>query len=302
MGDAVFAAPYDFPVLFADMNLPRSRNARIGFVMLAALVVAMVDGLTGSEIRVYPFYFVPIALAARLGGRKVAIVTALMCTLLWIVSNVSGGTKFSSEWIWVWNATVQGSAFLFVALLLAQLHAAVQRERNSAHSDALTGLLNTRAFNARAPALVSLCRRDHSPLVIAYVDLDNFKKVNDTRGHARGDEILRIAARLMQSNLRASDLLARFGGDEFAALLPKVSIDGARELLERLRQAFEIAMRAENCDVTVSIGAVVFDPVPETLEEAIREADSVMYTVKKAGKNRVMVVHSAGVGRSQAHR
>ena len=270
-------------------NLPRSRFAQTLVVVLLALMVALVDFETGSEIRFYPFYFLPIALAASAIGRRGAYLTALLCTVLWFVSNFFGGTQYSSAWIWLWNTAIEASAYTVVAALVSQLHDSMLHERDSARIDSLTGLLNIRAFHERAPGLIGLCYRDSKPIVMAYIDLDNFKHVNDTQGHQRGDEILRIAARIIKSNLRATDLLGRLGGDEFVALLPNASAEAAAETLDRLRAGIESWMRSERCNVTASIGAVAFQQAPTSLEAVIAAADDAMYAVKHAGKNRVQV-------------
>ena len=271
------------------MNILRTLPGKVTAIVLLALSVAAVDYSTGSEIRVYPFYFLPIALTASVIGRRGAYLTALLCTILWFVSNALGGMHYSSQWIWLWNGMVEGSAYLVVATLVSKLQETLQRERDSARTDTLTGLLNVRAFHERAPALIGLCHRESSPVVMAYIDLDNFKKVNDVEGHQRGDEILRIAAQIIRSSLRTTDLLARFGGDEFVVLLPNASTEAAAETLERLRESIESSMRAERCDVTASIGAVAYQHAPISLEEVIRAADSTMYDAKRSGKNRVQV-------------
>ena len=279
------------------LHLPRSRFAQVTVIVLLALMVALLDFATGSEVKIYPFYFLPIALAASGIGRRSAFLTSLLCTILWFAANFLSSTQYSapwispisSPWIWLWNSAIQAIAFMVVATLVSQLHESLQHERDYARADNLTGLLNARAFHERAPELIGLCRRESQPMVIAYIDLDHFKQVNDTQGHQRGNEIICIAARIIQSNLRTTDLLARYGGDEFVALLPNSSTEAARETLDRLRASIESSMRSERCHVTVSIGAVAFEHVPNSLEEVIGAADDAMYAVKHSGKNRVQV-------------
>jgi diguanylate cyclase (GGDEF)-like protein len=274
---------------FMKLNLPRSRIVQILVTVLLALIVTMIDFETSNEIRLYPFYFLPIAFAASTIGRRGAFLTSLLCTILWFVSNFFGDTYFSSPWIWLWNTAIEASAYLIVAALVSRLHESLLHERDAARVDSLTGLLNLRAFHERAPDLIGLCHRESQPVVLAYIDLDHFKQVNDTQGHQRGDEVLRVAARIIRSNLRATDLLGRFGGDEFVALLPNSSAEAATETLDRLRASIESWMRSERCNVTASIGAVAFQHAPSSLEAVIGAADEAMYTVKHSGKNRVQV-------------
>lgn len=270
------------------MPFPGRLATATGIVALM-LLVAVVDVFSGSEIRVYPLYFVPIALTARRFPGRAVYSAAALCAMVWTVSNAPGLTPYSTPWVWVWNAFVQAVAFMLVAWLVAHLQDALARASDSARADNLTGLRNSRAFHEQAPLLVELCRRLEQPLVLAYVDLDGFKQVNDRQGHARGDEILGLASRVMRDGLRASDLLARIGGDEFAALLPNATEAGAGEILERLCGDIEASMHAAGCAVTASIGAIAADPAPKDWEAMLRDADGLMYRVKAAGKNRVAV-------------
>lgn len=266
-----------------------SFGRRLALVLGLAVLVAFCDHRTGTELRFAPFYFVPISLAAHWFGQRSALLVSALCTVLWFISNLLSGVRYSSDWIWVWNTAAEASAFFFVAALVARLGEALMQEHASARKDVLTGLPNARAFHEQAPPLVALCRRDAYPVAFAFIDLDNFKEVNDTHGHARGDTILRIAAKTMLSTLRESDLVARFGGDESVALLPNSTPETTSEVLERLRQTIETRMKAEGCRVTASIGAVVCPHAPDNMKVLLHAADNLMYDVKNAGKNRICI-------------
>lgn len=268
---------------------PHSKPFRFTLIIFLLAGVAFADYLTGSEVRVYPFYFVPIALAALSFGLSIALFTSILCTALWVVSNFLGGTTFSSGWIWLWNAMAQGISFVSIALLVSRLKTSMDNERALARIDNLTGLLNKRAFDERAPAIIALCKRESRPVALAYIDLDQFKEVNDTQGHQEGDEVLCIVAETMKSSLRQNDLTARLGGDEFAVLLQYASIKELTHTLERLRANIEARMRARQCSVTASIGVAAYHRAPDSLQDLIQSADAIMYTAKKTGKNRVHV-------------
>lgn len=276
--------------------LPRTAAGQL--VLVAALMfgVALVDFRTGLEIRVYPFYFIPVTLAALMLGRLGGILVALTSALLWLLANLAVGDGYSADWIWIWNTAVQGAAFCFVAELVSRLHAGQIRESELARLDKLTGLINSRGFMEQAPMLMDFCRREGKPITLAYIDLDGFKQVNDTRGHQQGDEVLRAAALAIKSNLRVSDLPGRIGGDEFAVMLPNTSEEGAVEILEKLRAAIEAGMRVLDCAVTASIGAAAYGVPPSRLDDAIRAADGVMFAVKSSGKNRVRVTRVSASG------
>ena len=273
--------------------LPKTTPWQLALVVSLMFAVGLLDYWTGLEVRVYPFYFIPIALAALMLGRLGAILIAVNSAVLWLVANLAVDDNYSANWIWLWNFAIQGTVFFFVAELVSRLHAGQIRESQLARLDKLTGLINSRSFMEQAPMLMDFCRRERKPVAVAYIDLDGFKQVNDTRGHEQGDEVLRTAAHAMRSTLRVSDLLGRLGGDEFAVMLPNTSEHGAVEILEKLRAAIESEMHLLDCVVTASIGAAAYDVPPSRLDEAIHAADEVMYAVKASGKNQVRVTHIA---------
>ena len=121
------------------------------------------------------------------------------------------------------------------------------------------------------------------------LDLDNFKAINDERGHLEGDRALTMVAEVLTSQFRASDLVARLGGDEFGVLLPDTGGEAARASLERVRDLVAAEMRRNQWEVTVSAGAVSYVTAPVNLGEAIKEADDLMYRAKEHGKDQVLV-------------
>jgi diguanylate cyclase (GGDEF)-like protein len=182
---------------------------------------------------------------------------------------------------------LQGASFATVGYLIATLRAGLLRERGLSRTDPLTGLLNGRAFHEEAALVLALCRRKGRPVTLAYLDLDNFKVVNDTLGHQAGDDLLRKVALLLRASTRPSDLCTRLGGDEFAVLLSDADSREAQVALERFRSVLSETTALDRCPVTVSIGAVTFLTVPESLETMLSEADSRMYVAKGEGRNRL---------------
>jgi diguanylate cyclase (GGDEF)-like protein len=193
------------------------------------------------------------------------------------------------------NTLVQAASFAIVGLLIAALRGALIRERGLSRTDPLTSLLNIRAFYEEAAWILALCRRKGRPVTLAYLDLDNFKAVNDAMGHHAGDDLLRRVAALLRASTRPTDLCARLGGDEFAVLLPEVDPRDAAVTLERLLLRLSEAAASDTCRVTGSIGAITFTTVPEDLEDMVRAVDSRMYVAKAEGKNRLHL-ETAGRG------
>lgn len=161
--------------------------------------------------------------------------------------------------------------------------------------DALTNLNNRRQFEVRLKQEIATTKRQKNPLCAMMIDIDFFKKVNDTYGHASGDAVLRTVASIIKEHLRESDIPSRYGGEEFAVLLPYTHIEEAKIVGERLRKAVEetpIPIDKKNINVTISMGLAEFN-VKETGEELFKRADSALYEAKEGGRNRVCVDLSA---------
>ena len=172
---------------------------------------------------------------------------------------------------------------------------ALEVNRELATRDELTGLINRRAMLDLMALEHSRSLRSGRPLLLAQLDIDHFKPINDQHGHATGDRALQAFAGTVRASLRDSDVLARWGGEEFVLMLTDTSADHARELLERIRhavQALEIAHNAGSLQLTVSIGLAQHLP-GDTLEHTLERADQALYRAKALGRNRVVVAPAA---------
>jgi len=258
------------------------------------LGIGFIDYATGTEIRVYPLYFIPIAETSWRLGRRAGVATAVASSIMWVAANLLAGLRDSSLVVTIANTCVQMIGFVVVAWLISAYRSALDAGRRSARKDALTGLDNTRAFYERAELEVVRARRTASPLVIAYLDLDGFKVVNDRSGHRAGDAVLATVGNLLLTRLRRTDAVARIGGDEFALLLPDTAARGAQTLLAGLRDGIAAATRTLGHGVTVSIGAAVFphSKLPG-VDAMLAAADRLLYEAKHAGRDCV-VLREAG--------
>ena len=177
----------------------------------------------------------------------------------------------------------------FIVMLMVKDHY-VHVYRSAANTDPLTGLLNRRGFVESAR---NLCARHsrHTGIALLMFDLDHFKSINDRFGHAIGDEVLRVFAQVTSTNLRASDIIARLGGEEFAAILP-VNRDQVANIAERVRTAFEaagLAVSDQRVGATVSIGTAISDAPVTNIEALLLQADAALYRAKAAGRNCVVM-------------
>ena len=174
--------------------------------------------------------------------------------------------------------------FLFIVVILQN---ALAREKHIARTDNLTGLANRKHFFETAEQEIQRARRYGQPFSTAYIDIDNFKDVNDLYGHAAGDALLRRVGGIIMGNIRAVDFAARLGGDEFAIMLPQADAGSARTVLSKLQRLLMETMKKERWPVTFSLGVVSFLKAPETVDEMIQRADKLMYSVKAEGKNAI---------------
>ena len=190
------------------------------------------------------------------------------------------------------NLAVMAIAFGSVALLAAAQRDWLRRERAISRTDVLTGLLNGRGFYEAAAVELARSTRYRHPLTLAYVDLDDFKTINDRFGHARGDAVLVAVARAMRRACRSTDVVGRVGGDEFVVLFPETGREAAETALVKMRSRVEEAASQHGSRVTASIGSVSFARPPADVEALVHEADTVMYAVKAGGKNALRCVEA----------
>lgn len=187
-----------------------------------------------------------------------------------------------------------GAVFVFHDMTDEQ--ALIGRLSWQATHDALTGLANRREFEHRLEASLDRLEQSGTQHILMLLDIDQFKIVNDTCGHAAGDELLRQATAILQAPLRRDDILARLGGDEFAVLIEDCKIDMVTTIAERLRQSVQDAQFEWNgrvFNITVSIGLVPITTAGTSLEETLRAADIACYMAKEKGRNRIQIHHAS---------
>jgi diguanylate cyclase (GGDEF)-like protein len=250
-------------------------------------VIAFADWFTGPELACNVGYLLPVFLAAT-GGRRAGLGVAAFAAVIWTAVEMESRTHpYTSAIVPYWNPIARFAVLSLVASLVATLTAKLAQERGLSRTDPLTGLPNIRAFHEAATAEIHRMRRTGGALTAAYLDIDDFKAVNDAHGHAAGDELLVLAARTMTGALRGTDLVARLGGDEFALLLPGASLADAVMRLRTVHSALAAVTTSCQPSVGFSIGAVTFTDPPHSGDHLIAHADRIMYGVKQHGKNTV---------------
>lgn len=233
-------------------------------------------------------YSIPILVSAWYCGKTQGILVAMAAAVSWIVINLIYKSSGESDAIFSWNAFTRLGIFLLMAYtvsLQAQLRLALERERLKADTDRLTGLLNKSAFRERVEDEMNRARRYNHPLSLAFIDLDNFKQVNDLQGHARGDSLLQQVSETIVNTIRNTDICGRVGGDEFVICFPESGEKQARKAIEKLVEAFDIMTSQSGWQVTASIGVVTCTKVCDTFDALLGKADKLMYVAKEKGKN-----------------
>ena len=272
---------------------PASRAGNLGergaLALSATLLVAVgvCDYLTGPRLSLSSLYLIPIFIVTWKVSRRAGIAMSCVAYTLWIGVNLEvPWENASSSYIYSEGFIKLSTALVFV-VLLSRLRRSLAAEARLARSDFLTGLANRVAFYETVSLEMARCRRFGHGLSIAYVDLDNFKQLNDRLGHRTGDTALKLIADIMRGTLRATDLAARIGGDEFAVLLAQSDGEAAARAVAKLRAQLLESMRTRGWPVTFSIGLATFATVPASVDDMMRRADGLMYTVKNTGKGKV---------------
>jgi len=255
--------------------------------LILVLSVGTADYLTGSEIGFSIFYLLPVTIATWYVGMPAGIALAVISAIAWLLVDQQEHVYRHSA-IPYWNMGVRFGFFLIVLIILSRLKSAYEREKTMSSLDPLTGALNGRAFQERANDEIERARRYGRPFTVAYIDLDNFKVVNDRFGHNTGNIVLRSVADTARGNVRATDIVARLGGDEFALLFPETGEESARMALDKISSLLSVSLEENGWPVTLSIGAVTFRKPPDSVDRMLLAADTLMYAAKHDGKNRIL--------------
>jgi len=264
-----------------------SRPWLVAVASLATLFLGLVDYWTGEDLSFSIFYVAPLLLLAWYARREETYSCALLAALVWMAAEVAGRSYYNA-WAPFWNALVRFGFFLLVSHLVLRVKDLLHLQQSLAGTDNLTGLANGRIFYQRLGDEAQRAARYGRAFTIAYLDLDNFKQVNDTLGHAAGDQLLQAVARNLKRQVRSIDVTARLGGDEFALLLPETGFSEGSEALQKVQRELLAAMGKGDWPVTFSIGAVTFDGFEDDLDSLVRAADDLMYQAKRGGKNRLV--------------
>jgi diguanylate cyclase (GGDEF)-like protein len=259
---------------------------RVASLLLIA-VVAGLNAATGSEISVSIFFLMPVAISRWYGRRRDGIVIGCISAFAWFLVD-STSRIYTNPIAPYWNALACLGMFLVTEELVGQLRIRYGIEKSLSRTDGLTGLPDARGFSEQAEKLFGLAARHNRPITLAYIDLDNFKNLNDELGHGEGDRLLRTVCDNIQSSLRSTDLAGRLDGDEFGIVLPESDEAGARAVFDTLRGTLLLETQKYRLPTSLSIAVVSFASPTPSFTHATKIADSLMHQVKARGKNNII--------------
>jgi diguanylate cyclase (GGDEF)-like protein len=266
----------------------------------AILGVGIADKFSGTDVSLIFFYLVPIALGTWFVSRRAGFLLSVAAAAVSFAADglyrLDVGDSDVHVAVLAWNGVVQVGTSMALVLMLAALRVRLGREELLARTDSLTGIANRRAFFEAAHLELERARRHRRPITMAYVDVDDFKNVNDQLGHAQGDALLSAVALTLREATRALDTVARLGGDEFGLLLPETGAADADAMLGRLRAAILEEMVRGGWSVGVSMGAATFLTAPGSVDEMMARADELMYAAKRERKGSIRLGAFPGAG------
>lgn len=268
----------------------KSRTEITALGILLAIIMGFLDYLTGYEVAFSFFYLVPVFFVAWFAGIWLALLISILSAAAWLLADILAGHTYSSPLIPFWNFLMRLSFFLLTSYFATVISTLLEREKELARLDALTGVSNRRYFTEMTNRELRRAQRYRRPITLAYMDIDNFKEINDRSGHSTGDALLGVFSETIKKNIRITDLIARLGGDEFAILMPETRAEHAKAAMSKVQKVILESMQKHGWPVTVSVGVVTCNNAPSSVDELIKMADNLMYSAKNDGKNMIKYV------------
>ena len=265
----------------------RTSSFLLTFGLLLVVLQGLINYWAGPDLSFTLFYLLTVSFVAWLLGRRAGIIMACVSALTDFTTQELMAHFDAHPFLPYINALTGLGAFLFVAYFISALRRSLEHERELARTDDLTSLLNRRSFMEAANQEIVRARRFRHPFTVAYMDVDNFKAVNDQYGHSTGDAVLRTVGQTIKQNLRELDVIARLGGDEFVILMPETDDGAARAVVQRMQQNLAAMSARERWPISFSIGVVTWITPPRTVDFMLKQADDAMYAIKNSGKDHI---------------
>ncbi len=252
------------------------------------ILIGLINYFLGSEISFSIFYISSIYLVIW-NSNNIAngFIVSFLCTIVSLIIDLISGYKYSHFFIPYWNALIRLAFFILFLFLLYFFKKYYKKVLQLVKIDFLTNIYNIRAFYKLADLERNRAIRNKYYLTVCYIDLDNFKSVNDNFGHQAGNKLLKKIAYLIKVNLRITDIVARLGGDEFIILLPQTELDQSIGIMSKISNIVIDKIKRDKFSITMSIGIANFIKIPSSVDEMIQKADNLMYSAKMNRKNTI---------------
>jgi diguanylate cyclase (GGDEF)-like protein len=247
--------------------------------------IGLIHYLLRSEFTLSLTYLIPVGFASWYIGTRYGLFLSVLSVAVWIFVEIASNQPYSPIRTYCPYAVARLSFCVGVTLLLGRFKTALRAEQALSRVDYLTGAVNWRSFYESASMEIERCNRYGCSFTIAYIDIDNFKNLNDRFGHTTGDSVLQAIANTVRTNIRKVDVVARLGGDEFVILFPETAGKAASTAIKKIKNALEQNKYLKKLSVTFSIGILTCKECPTSVDSTITLADSLMYSAKKRGKN-----------------
>lgn len=255
--------------------------------LLLVSLLGTIDVITGYEVSFSIFYLIPIVMVSTFGRRSMGAAISVLSAAAWLSADLVSGHEYRHAVIPLWNAVMRLGIFLMVTYLITENRRLLKTEQDRARTDPLTGAVNSRAVRVSIEQELRRACRSRKPVTLVYLDVDNFKQVNDTQGHGEGDRLLVAIAESIRGDIRHIDVLGRLGGDEFAVLMPETGEREAQLVVQRVKDRLRDVARSNRWPVTFSFGMVTSYDRSCAVDDLIRTADALMYRSKAGGKDRI---------------
>jgi len=236
---------------------------------IIVIILGLFDYITGYEISFSIFYLIPISIAVVLSNLTIGLFISLLSAVTWFFADIYSGHIYQNIAIPIWNAIMRLGYFVLHSFLLNKFLILYNQVKIDSIKDFLTGAYNSRFFYEILKKERNKSMRTKKPFTLVYIDVDDFKSVNDQFGHLAGDLLLRTISEVVQNNIRPTDVFARMGGDEFILLLSECDFNTSNTIINRIKENI-LKIKIHNWQVTVSMGAITYNSFTESVDDMIK--------------------------------
>jgi len=265
-------------------------KASSSILLISSLILCLISisSIVVGDISYFePIFVLPVVIISWYSSKQVILLFSAFTTAVVLITlNIINQFQFDLTFF-LFYGIPHFLTYIVLALIITNFKNVYKKENIAADTDSLTGICNSRSFYFLLANEILRSSRFKHVFTLAYIDIDDFKHINDSLGHTTGDKLLKEVALCLKNTLRKTDTVARLGGDEFACLLPETEQDDAKAAFSKMGELLNEKMDIQEWKVTFSIGIVTFESLPEDISEAIKVADELMYSVKNNTKNNI---------------